>query len=417
MRLNKRIMWSAGLGAAAVLLLASCTSASSTGTGASASAARKFTGAPVTFTFIGDDTPPPGAAPVVPLATVNATVAAINATGGINGHRLDMVICDTQSSAAVAETCASQAVARKSPAVVSFTGEGSAIVPILQSAHIPDIDAAISPVELTSPVSFTIGPSASGLAYGLGTIAVRERCRKLAFIGILPSAYVAIAEAAYGDVKQVVSGHGITLLPPIQAVPGSPDFSSNIDAAQSEGADCIAYQAIDNADAVAIVKSARSIGYKGKLITAVSEYTAAGISSLGSEANGVLADGAIWPAGEPSGHKGVQEFTEQMAKFGGLGTTTLGQNEAVWMEIRLFAAVASEVKTVTAASILGALNGLHGYATGLTPPVSYDIKAPDPALGARIFLPDVVIGDFQNGTFVPADGFVNIATGASVPFS
>jgi branched-chain amino acid transport system substrate-binding protein len=414
MGLNKRFVSRAGLGAVAVLLLAGCTSTSSTGTGASA--AGKFTGQPVTFTFIGDDTPPPGAAPIVPLATVNATVAAINADGGINGHRLDMVICDTQSSAAVAETCASQAVARKSPAVVSFTGEGSAIVPILQAAHIPDIDAAISPVELTSPVSFTIGPSASGLAYGLGTIAVREKCRKLAFIGILPSAFVAVAEAAYGDVKQVVSGHGVTLLPAIQAVPGSPDFSSSIDAAQSEGADCIAYQAIDNADAVAIVKSARSIGYKGKLITAVSEYTASGLSSLGSQANGVLADGSIWPASQSSGHKGVAEFTEQMSKFGGLATTTLGQNEAVWMEIRLFAAVASQLKTVTAGSVLAALNRLHGYATGLTPPISYDIKAPDPALGARVFLPDVVIGDFQNGQFVPAGGFVNIATGASVPF-
>ena len=415
MGLNKRFVSWAGLTAAAVLLLASCTSTSSTGS--QPGAAGKFTGQPVTFTFIGDDTPPPGSAPIVPLATVNATVAAINADGGINGHKLDMVICDTQSSAAVAQTCASQAVARKSPAVVSFTGEGSAIVPILQAAHIPDIDAAISPVELTSPVSFTIGPSASGLAYGLGTIAVREKCTKLAFIGILPSAFVAVAEAAYGDVKQVVSGHGVTLLPAIQAVPGSPDFSSSIDAAQSEGADCIAYQAIDNADAVAIVKSARSIGYKGKLITAVSEYTASGLSSLGSEANGVLADGSIWPVSQSSGHKGVQEFTAQMAKFGGLSTTTLGQNEAVWMEIRLFAAVASQVKTVTAASILAALNRLHGYATGLTPPISYNITAPDPALGARIFLPDIVIGDFQNGEFVPAGGFVDIATGASVPFS
>jgi len=415
MGLNKRFVSWAGLTAAAVLLLASCTSTSSTGS--QPGAAGKFTGQPVTFTFIGDDTPPPGSAPIVPLATVNATVAAINADGGINGHKLDMVICDTQSSAAVAQTCASQAVARKSPAVVSFTGEGSAIVPILQAAHIPDIDAAISPVELTSPVSFTIGPSASGLAYGLGTIAVREKCTKLAFIGILPSAFVAVAEAAYGDVKQVVSGHGVTLLPAIQAVPGSPDFSSSIDAAQSQGADCIAYQAIDNADAVAIVKSARSIGYKGKLITAVSEYTASGLSSLGPEANGVLADGSIWPVSQSSGHKGVQEFTAQMAKFGGLSTTTLGQNEAVWMEIRLFAAVASQVKTVTAASILAALNRLHGYATGLTPPISYNITAPDPALGARIFLPDIVIGDFQNGEFVPAGGFVDIATGASVPFS
>jgi branched-chain amino acid transport system substrate-binding protein len=417
MRMNerKRVTWSVCLGVAAAVLLAACSSSSSTGT--QAGAARTFTGQPVTFTFIGDDTPPPGSPPIVPLATVKATVAAINAAGGINGHKLDMVICDTQSSAAVAETCASQAVARKTPAVVSFTGEGSAIVPILQSAHIPDIDAAISPVELTSPVSFTIGPSASGLAYGLGTIAVREKCKKLAFIGVLPSAYVAVAEAAYGDVKTVVSGHGVTLLPAIQAVPGSPDFSSNIDTAQSEGADCIAYQAIDNADAVAIIKSARSIGYKGKLITAVSEYTAAGLSSLGSEANGVFADGSIWPASQTSGHKGAAEFTEQMRKFGGLGTTTLGQNEAVWMEIRLFAAVASEVKTVTAASILGALNGLHGYQTGLTPPISYNIKAPDPALGARIFLPDIVLGDFQNGAFVPSGGFVDIATGASVPFS
>jgi branched-chain amino acid transport system substrate-binding protein len=417
MMLKKRIVSSAGVGAVAGLLLASCTSAGSTGTSTPPSAAAKFTGAPVTFTFIGDDTPPPGAAPVVPLATVNATVAAINAAGGIHGHKLDMVICDTQSSAAVAQTCATQAVARKSPAVVSFTGEGSAIVPILQSAGIPDIDAAISPVELTSPVSFTIGPSASGLAYGLGTIAVRQKCQKLAFIGVLPSAYVAIAEAAYGDVKQVISGHGITLLPAIQAVPGSPDFSSNIDAARSEGADCIAYQAIDNADAVAIVKSAREIGYKGKLITAVSEYTTAGITSLGSQADGVLADGSIWPAGEPAGHQGVREFTEQMARFGGLATTTLGQNEAVWMEIRLFAAVAGEVKTVTAASVLGALNHLHDYSTGLTPPISYDIKPPDPALGARIFLPDIVTGEFQGGTFVPDSGFVDIATGASVPFS
>ncbi|MCM3920151.1 ABC transporter substrate-binding protein [Frankia sp. AiPs1] len=101
-----------------------------------------------------------GAAISQPETTAAAKAAVSYANdnlGGIGGHRIDIVLtCPTREEVATARTCANKVVEAKADAlVVTSTGLGATIAPIVTGAGIPYITAngATAP-ELTSAASF-----------------------------------------------------------------------------------------------------------------------------------------------------------------------------------------------------------------------------------------------------------------------
>jgi branched-chain amino acid transport system substrate-binding protein len=379
-----------------------------------ASRSNTTSGTAVKFTLIADVTPPPGQPSLVPLATYKATIAAVNAAGGVNGHPLQMDVCDSQANPSATESCARQAVANHAPIVLSYANAGGSYLTILEQAGIPVIDQQTNPGELTSKDSFAIGPAGLGLSAGFGTIAVRLRCTKLAYLAVIPASYASVVEATYTLAKRVAENNGIQVSPMIQAPPGSPDLSPYLAHAVQEHADCIVFLAKD-ADAVAVVKAARQANITAKLITDSPAFPGATVKSLGSLLNGVNVDDEAWPTSSARGHTGVEQFVHDITTFS-TSPSLLGTDGAAWMDVRLAAHVAASVKTVDAASMLAALDSLHGYQPGLVPAISYDAPAPANTLGPRVFQPYVVIGQFENGTVVPF-GFFDIGTAKPVPFT
>ena len=113
--------------------------------------------------------------------TAKLAVDFINSNGGINGRPLEVEVCDEQFDAAVAATCARQAVEDGVVSVVgSFTYFAEAIVPVIAESDITWFGACcpISPSELTDPHSFNIGNQPM---YAVGEVkrAVEDGCENI----------------------------------------------------------------------------------------------------------------------------------------------------------------------------------------------------------------------------------------------
>ena len=83
-----------------------------------------------------------------------------NAHGGIKGHKVNVVFCDTKGTPTDAAACAREAVSNKAVAVVgSFNFTGDALMPILSKSNVAYFGncCAISPLEFTSSDSFPMG--------------------------------------------------------------------------------------------------------------------------------------------------------------------------------------------------------------------------------------------------------------------
>jgi ABC-type branched-subunit amino acid transport system substrate-binding protein len=102
----------------------------------------------------------------------------INAKGGINGHPLQIEVCDDRGTPTQATACARKAVQDNVVAVVgSYSFFGDNIVPVLAASKISWFGecCAGTPSELTSPDSFPVG---SSLMYAVGEVqrSVKDGC-------------------------------------------------------------------------------------------------------------------------------------------------------------------------------------------------------------------------------------------------
>jgi ABC-type branched-subunit amino acid transport system substrate-binding protein len=98
--------------------------------------------------------------------TVRAYMQAVNASGGINGRQVQYVWCDSKYDASSAHSCAQYLIAQNVLAVVGLTaplGENNEIK-TLTSAGIPVIGGLGTPAEYTDPLSFPV--SANFYRYG-----------------------------------------------------------------------------------------------------------------------------------------------------------------------------------------------------------------------------------------------------------
>lgn len=257
----------------ASVVLAACgdddSSKSTTTAGAGATtAAPDTTGAPADDTTPGDTTPPDTEAPAEdPLGTPTPaegtpvkiglitegggdTIAAtseLTETGaqiavdyvneyrnGLAGHPIDLIICGNKASAAGAADCANQMIEEDVAAVVwPFSGFGAAQVPIITGAGIPIVAVSgSSSEELTTPNVFII---TGGYVGTLGAYAQHSKdngVEKFTMVVIdVPS-----ATQAAEQIGALVFGNAGVEYSVQKAAPGTPDLTSQLQAAISGGA-------------------------------------------------------------------------------------------------------------------------------------------------------------------------------------
>jgi ABC-type branched-subunit amino acid transport system substrate-binding protein len=159
----------------------------------------------------------------------------INAHGGIAGRPLEAKFCDARGTPTAAAACAREAVAAKAVATVgNFTFTGDAVMPILEKAKTAEWGncCAISPLELTSKVSFPMGNQPL-YSVGLVSKAVADGCKNIN--GVI----IEGAEAFIPLMENAAKAEG-TKIGKFVTLPGTAqDYSAQVAEATSGGADCL----------------------------------------------------------------------------------------------------------------------------------------------------------------------------------
>lgn len=342
---------------------------------------------------------------------MQSNFASFNDEGGICGHLIDLVTCDTQSNLNGGAACGQQVAAAKPIAVLDIDSQGSDL-PYLEKADIADLNIGQSPAEVSSPVSFMI--SDITLSGGAGVPAAAR------FIGCKTWANITAATTPQ-DEQAYVKGEPIgdklfgaknvgNIFVPTTAT----DMSPYVLQASNSGADCIALAGFSVANEVSFLKAAANLPAGKKIITYVSlvglpgVYDAVGplIKQMQDQKRLIIVSGALPPTSkEPAAVRWVKD---QTAHGGNYLDNVSG---LMWASARLLIYVASSAYPgVTNTSVLQDLGKVHNYDPGLVPPVSFDQPVSNP-YGARVFNAFEAPSADVNNTFPPLGPFINLLTG------
>jgi ABC-type branched-subunit amino acid transport system substrate-binding protein len=386
-----------------VAVLAACSSSGATSAAntSSPAGAAKLTGTPITIfqtnSFSGQVADQPQT-----KAGAQAAVAEINATGGINGHPVNLITCDNAANPDQTNTCVTQA---KADGAVAFVG--SAVFfptawPILNQEKIPYLfGESLTPNEDSSPISF---PLSGQLGWYYGIAAYLKK------LGVKHPALIRceIAACAYGGTlldqayKLDGMGPGKTIVAPLATT----DYSSYAAAAMAGGTDAVVVSGTE-ATAVPEATALRQQGFKGLIIGVSADINLSAAGELGSAGNGLYVIGLI--QSPTISNAQVSEFTKYMNQV----DSSAQKDELAltcWASVQLFAKVAEGLKTVTAATVLAALQSakVGQYNVGVTAPVPGAATSPLSAYPRLYFSPTVTDNQIKGNTIVQTvPGFQN----------
>jgi branched-chain amino acid transport system substrate-binding protein len=159
----------------------------------------------------------------------------VNSHGGIGGRPLEAKFCDARGTPTAAAACAREAVSDKAVAVVgNFTFTGDAVVPILEKANTALFGncCAISPLELTSPISFPMGNQP---LYGVGLVhkAAEDGCEHIK--GVI----IEGAESFEPLMETAAEVEGVEIEKFIKLPGTAQDYSAQVAEATSGNTDCL----------------------------------------------------------------------------------------------------------------------------------------------------------------------------------
>jgi len=341
--------------------------------------------------------------------SITAKLAAdfINSKGGINGRPLEVEVCDEQFDAAIAASCARQAVEDKVVSVVgSFTYFAEAIVPVIAQSDITWFGACcpISPSELTDPHSFNIGNQPM---YAVGEVkrAVEDGCKKINAV------IVEGADAIFRPpMENAMKAYGMTFGDVVITPTIAQDYSAEV------------AQATTNADCMVVVMSETPFLTWNTALqqadTKVKQYGNQGnlnaISAKGAEqvTNGNIISGmypdistAPWDDYRAALEAGnIDQKANDFNSLGGMGT---------WAAYAGFAQIASTIDgEVTAKSFYDAANKTSQLdLNGMVPVLDFTKEWTDGLDGySRLFNRSVVYSKLDNGKVVPVDNdFVDVS--------
>lgn len=312
-----------------------------------------------------------------------AAVAQINATGGINGHPLNITICDDQYNANIAQSCAEKAVAANDVAVVNGEEDfSSSIIPTLQSAKVAFIGNLVQTVQdATSSISFPLTGGAYDNAGAAGEEAVHLGCSK---VGVVIGDFGAITNTLYAALKAGIKQAGGTDVANITTAISQTDYAPTVAAAAAKGAKCLV-PFLSTAATTAILTSARQ---QGNLPVTMPGSSLASLSSLNGLANGdyIVCGGRV-PTDTLAGVQSADHAIQQYAPGTALTEDSLQAYAAVLL---LKDGLEKVTGAFTASSVLAAMNSLTDASTdGIFPP--YTTSSPAPYSNQpRVFNPTTI---------------------------
>src|ERR1700722_16742456 len=204
------------LRAAAVLTMAAGVTVAGAGAASASGTSEAATGSPVTIGIITDGG---GSSAIGTAALVaqgaSAAVKYLNADlGGLEHHKVNLYVCENQSTPAGGQTCANDMVQKGVVAVVEpFTGQGQTEAPRIVGAGFPYIVVSGgSTAELTTPGAYDLE---GGFPAYLGAMALSAKAHGLKKVAFLVENVPAAIQGAqvFGAMVYKAAGVGFTVVP------------------------------------------------------------------------------------------------------------------------------------------------------------------------------------------------------------
>jgi ABC-type branched-subunit amino acid transport system substrate-binding protein len=352
MTIRRRLLGSLGLVGVAALAIAGCSSSGSSPSTGSSSASAAASKSPINVEIITVLSNPEFSAPEAATAA-EAYVKQANASGGINGHPIDLQVCDSDLNPNKETACFQQAVTDHDVAVVgSFLLFGTGMK-LLQAAGIPFIGGnGTTLAEYTNPVSFPADSGEVGWYEGESALLRKAGVTKPAIMYCDTSACDLSLQYAQQYWKQSGGGAIKQVLAPM----ASPDFSAQASSAASGGTNGV-MMASATQEIPKMVTDLRQANFTGPIALIDAFVDTSTLSAMGSYANGLLVSGLLDPTTQTS-NPGVKAFVNAMNAEDPSGLKD-GISEHAWNGFDLFGQVAKTISgPVTAASLLKAMQSV-----------------------------------------------------------
>ena len=396
---KRRVLAGIAAGVAA-LTVAACSSGSSSSSGAAAATGTSSAGgsaAPIKLLVLSQLQAAAFSFPEIANGA-QASADAINAAGGVNGHKIVITPCNDQGDPNVAATCGRTAIQGGYAAVINPVSLYSAsFMPILQAGQVAAVGGTpLTAPDFTSPVSF---PATGGnpLDYGgAGYVAAKNGCKTA---GIIRDTAAATDETQKDFQDGFTAGGGSPITTVIKQVGTSPDFSGPVSQIVSSGVDCLLIGEQPQAVAKIVASVRQSSKPNLPIYTIAAAFPQALVTSLGKAADGVTVTESFsipTPAATPT-------FWADMTKYQP-GAVKSGQALLGWMGVQIVKDMAGSAKAYDHAALLTALNHASDInVEGLASALNFTVPNPVPAY-ARIFAKDNYAYKVANGTFTPLFG-------------
>jgi ABC-type branched-subunit amino acid transport system substrate-binding protein len=328
------------------------------------------------------------------LSGIQARVDSVNATGGINGSKIDLIPCNDAGDPNVTAACARTAVSDHVAAVIAgFSNFGPNSLPILQQASIPYINSELNtPTDLTNPMVFSADGGVPAGAFGIGAAAVANGCKK---VGVLAANNPSGALSAK-EIAAAVKANGGVVTTSISEPLSIPDYSSPVQQLVSSGAQCIGIE-ISPTNFVEFFSALHDSSAPTTTVVLGAGLTTPLESQLHGLDNGSVQVSSPYLPGQPQ----TAQFTKEMQTWEPKAARDSFSISA-WAGTLLFTDIAAKLQTVNNTNVLAALQQLKSIDLGVYPPVSFQ---PNPVTSfARLTNTKVFAYKYDNGNYTLLPG-------------
>jgi branched-chain amino acid transport system substrate-binding protein len=312
-------------------------------------------------TLSGPEVAPGGATSIVP--TLNASVSAMNAAGGINGHPVKLITMDDGGSPSVAASDVQRLI--QSDHVVALVGESDAYdelswQKIVDSAKVPVVGGFANDLEWQSDPNY-FPSSTTGQAYTESVTAVAKQAGGKDF-GFPYCVESAICKQVVPIVKSGAKGEGLKWAGAVAVSSSAPNYTAPCLQLKSAGADVL-FESV--AAPVRFVDACTSQGFRPKEVICCGEDSTPGLTS------DPAFEGTY--SAEPSfpwflHNAATAPYFAAMAKYA--PSTKLSANSTTeWTAVKLFQTAAQQTQgPLTSASLMNTLRRIKNETLGgITP--------------------------------------------------
>lgn len=324
----------------------------------------------------------------------------INAKGGINGKKLEVMTCDEGGTPTKASDCARKAIQEKVVAVVSpFGYTGDATIPLLKSANIAMFGGCCSNAvaDLTSSNSFIMG---NGPAYGAALVqrAVDDGKKKIALVVIDG------AQSYLDPMENALKANGLKANKSVVLPATAQDLSPQASQALADGTDAVIM--VVNADSIkAFLSAYKQIGSTARVYGPQGNLTEDVVKEFGTMTDGFVTGNSYTDISDPV----WDDYRASLEKYKADDSISYNGLDGLgaWAGYTAFTDIVSGMKgPITSQSFLDAASKSSDVDTGgMTAPVDFTTEWVDGPKGyRRLFNRTATFGSFKDGKLTAAGG-------------